>query len=436
MDNYEFINGKKYKKCSDNKIRNPITLRCINNNYEFINGKKYKKCSDNKIRNPITMRCINNKNPIKIPTKIPNSTSNTNFIYDRITYSNILLQHFKLKNNKNYCIKLYKIDNNNNPIFRIGSNIILKNRIGSPSDYGIIYLSSFRHSDGKIFKFAIKMFLHENKHLDKEIKITERISKLVSNQISPHFILVYKILRCNNFNFYNIHNSSTSSSINDKSLQKFKNKSDFFNLYPTMFKNNINHDFHIIICELANGDLRNFISNPSNFSNNHILHNTIVQIFISLAFFTHYENKVHYDTHDGNFLYHKIKKGGFFHYNIYGFDFYLENFGILWLLWDFGRATDNFHNFNINHDFQYIIEILKYKSKYISSSFFDNFIDIYNSLKSSINKFKYKFTLNHSINNNFKLYVLHFLNLFANLNFIKTSLPPNTYLINTKPFII
>ena len=28
-DNYEIINGKKYKKCKENQIRNPITRRCV-----------------------------------------------------------------------------------------------------------------------------------------------------------------------------------------------------------------------------------------------------------------------------------------------------------------------------------------------------------------------------------------------------------------------
>ena len=30
VDEYEFINGKKYKKCKENQIRNPLTNRCIN----------------------------------------------------------------------------------------------------------------------------------------------------------------------------------------------------------------------------------------------------------------------------------------------------------------------------------------------------------------------------------------------------------------------
>lgn len=35
-----------------------------------------------------------------------------------------------------------------------------------------------------------------------------------------------------------------------------------------------------------------------------------------------------------------------------------------------------------------------------------------------------------------KDYIIHFLNLFSDLNLIHKSLPPNSYLINVKPYII
>ena len=65
----------------------------------------------------------------------------------------------------------------------------------------------------------------------------------------------------------------------------------------------------------------------------------MTQIFISIMFFHYYTNSHHNDAHSGNFLYHKIKPGGYFHYNIYGKDYYLENIGYLWVIWDFGLAT-------------------------------------------------------------------------------------------------
>ena len=38
MDEYEIINGKKYKKCKEGQIRNPKTLRCIKD--KLLSGKK------------------------------------------------------------------------------------------------------------------------------------------------------------------------------------------------------------------------------------------------------------------------------------------------------------------------------------------------------------------------------------------------------------
>ena len=60
-------------------------------------------------------------------------------------------------------------------------------------------------------------------------------------------------------------------------------------------------------------------------------------------FFHKHINALHCDTHGGNFLYHKIKPGGYFHYNLYGKDYYLENIGFLWVIWDFGLINP-FHN--------------------------------------------------------------------------------------------
>ena len=62
----------------------------------------------------------------------------------------------------------------------------------------------------------------------------------------------------------------------------------------------------------------------------------IIQIFISMIFFQHYTKLVHYDTHGFNFLVHYIKDGGYYHYNIYGKDYYLKNTGYLIVINDFG----------------------------------------------------------------------------------------------------
>ena len=50
-------------------------------------------------------------------------------------------------------------------------------------------------------------------------------------------------------------------------------------------------------------------------------------------------NLSHNDCHWGNFLYHKIKPGGYIHYKIFDKDIYLKNYGYLWIIWDYGITS-------------------------------------------------------------------------------------------------
>ena len=63
----------------------------------------------------------------------------------------------------------------------------------------------------------------------------------------------------------------------------------------------------------------------------------IAQIYIAILSF-HYLEYFHTDTHYKNFLFHKITPGGYIQYKIFGKTIYLENLGILWVIWDFGLA--------------------------------------------------------------------------------------------------
>jgi len=59
---YDIINGRKYKKCKANQIRNPLTNRCVNiktdNKIKKIKSPKIKTCPEGKVLNPKTNRCI------------------------------------------------------------------------------------------------------------------------------------------------------------------------------------------------------------------------------------------------------------------------------------------------------------------------------------------------------------------------------------------
>ena len=178
---YSIINGKKYKKCKEGQIRNPITYRCnkiiINNDeYSIINGKKYKKCKEGQIRNPITNRCIKLKVPKSIPIKskskspiqiLSSKSSNKSQkikkllnpfinrvsanIEDRLRYYFLIKKQLDLKKYKNKaCINIYKIVDGK-PIYRIGNNIIIKNKIGTDSINGIVFLSTLRNKYKKLY---------------------------------------------------------------------------------------------------------------------------------------------------------------------------------------------------------------------------------------------------------------------------------------------
>jgi hypothetical protein len=95
-------------------------------------------------------------------------------------------------------------------------------------------------------------------------------------------------------------------------------------------------------------------------------------------FFNYHTGRIHNDTHPGNFLYHNIKAGGFFHYNIFGVDYYLENIGFLWVIWDFDlsiKATN----------------IVKSKKTMVVKNDYENIIKEYNDADVMLNDLISKF---------------------------------------------
>ena len=157
-------------------------------------------------------------------------------------------------------------------------------------------------------------------------------------------------------------------------------------------------------------------------------------------FFHKYINAFHNDAHAGNFLYHRIKPGGYFHYNIYGQDFYLENIGYLWVIWDFGLIQPFSNSKLINKN-----KFGKCKKKLHLSVDFIRPIDkiITNSQKFNSNTIKVLSKIAE---------ILHKYDNITNLSFLSdlnklllicmndnistfTNIKPNT-IINKKPYII
>ena len=138
----------------------------------------------------------------------------------------------------------------------------------------------------------------------------------------------------------------------------------------------------------------------------------------------------HNDAHTGNFLYYKIKPGGYLHYNIYGKDYYLENKGYLWVIWDFGLAKKfNETDISINYDHKLVIESADFyiynfnllsSKEYILIELLLDLIGKYNNIK------------NINLSEKFNNEILDF--LITNVSSFTTIKPSK--IINNTPYII
>jgi hypothetical protein len=354
----------KENNCNKSQILNPKTKRCINKNtkkaieilfqqkdkeilkkYEIVDNKIVKKCEKPKNRNPETKKCVKDKK-IEVIKKsksldkkieaikkvkralLPFINRVSADIYNRNKY--LLLMRRELKNKKKGCLRIYKKNVDGTFSYRIGNRIILKKRIGSDSVYGVVYLSEFREKEKKLFTFASKVYKFIKSRTTTELEIFHKLTDIVRMDKCPHFPIFYGYLLCDNFmNFEK--DSFKKSNKNDKIIsQKMSN-------FPEL----VQYEYGTLITtftELANGDILNFFKLYHN--NSIFIINGLIQQILSIMFFNYHTNKLHMDTHTGNFLYHKIKAGGYFHYELFGVDYYLENIGILWVIWDFDFSID------------------------------------------------------------------------------------------------
>ena len=269
--------------------------------------------------------------------------------------------------------------------------IILKKRIGSKSRYGVIYLTTTKFNNKK---FATKLTL-ANDYNYNEILISSNLSKISLRNLSPHFLLVYKSFYCNNNN-------------TDKKI-------------PELIKKN---NYYIIVNELINGNFKQFLD--LNLSYEYIL-NAFQQILISILSFHYFTKGIyHSDCHYKNFLFVKIKSGGYFHYKIFGNNYYIKNMGYLWLIWDFGLARD---------DIFYKLQRLKDYFRIINF-FTSYFLKSYNKINDIANKIisyedNYQFYFGNSDKKFFEECVFKY-NILLTLK----DLTKSSKIINKKPYII
>ena len=268
-------------------------------------------------------------------------------IDNRIIYRQQLLEELDIDETRtNYCMRVYRHINprNNKRIYRIGDKIILESRIytDNPTSESIHRQAS--ESDGEsglIFKAKLRVGNSIRSFVVKTIGNTEgeETQNMIDNKINnmkilsdsvlmkkcPHFPILYSVLYCNKFKEFD---NSPKPGSNTPDINN-ENKRDF----PSYIQIYDNNKLISILTETANGNFNMFRSKF--FDNSELLENAIAQIYISIMFFYKITGKYYGYASSDNFLYHRITPGGYFHYRIFGKNYFIKNLGYLWVLWNF-----------------------------------------------------------------------------------------------------
>jgi len=294
--------------------------------YEIINGKKYKKCKEGQIRNLKTMRCVLKNGKIGLQIKTKDKRKEKIKIKRKSKSPIIIMEKGDLSSiDKKACI----VKKGNNLI--IDNNITLDMRFGSISRFGINYISSLLSN--KNFKFSTKIQFN-TKEAKKELKILQELKKLRE--------------KTNNFHYPMMLNYSICSKDNMGNLEEL----------PEYFSKNKKAGYLMIFNELLSGDLKTFIYTIAN-NNTELLINAIEQMIMSLISL-HSTGLSHNDTNYGNFLFKKVKEGGYIKYDINGKEFFIKNLGYEWVIWDFGETSQIYRYYDYIEDYNLLTLFLRY----------------------------------------------------------------------------
>lgn len=348
-------------KCKEwklNKTINPMTNRKIK-----IEGPTYKKLQNLcKIYQKISFYKSSLKSSLSSLLSTTSSSSVSSSLIDSSVvyslFSNInkslkeqIINIIKIRRKKNLLIinnflnQKFKIDGDNNCLTikknkLYINNIIKLNNIIGIGGYGISYLLKYINEEKKeIIKYVIKLTVINKKENLHEIRILELLTKYAINYEFPHFPMTYDILYCNN------------DKLNSSLIKKIKYIDD--DIYNILNKYSGKGDILFIVNEYVDGgDLRTFnrfITNKYNYENiQKYFLNAISQILISLMFYHKLVNSNHCDLHQHNVLNHLTEPGGYFHYKLYEKDYYIENIGYIWVIWDFGLSVPFDNSLQIN----------------------------------------------------------------------------------------
>jgi len=385
------MNNKELELCNEwnkNPLINPITKRKISKT-----GAKFKELK--KLCDKVVIK-------EKIQTKIDN---------DRISIFkdvNLILNTIN-NDNKDNCIKCDKVYN-----CTIGDFIKIGELISSGSLSGVIYKTTINNNNVSVKIVNDSLSLPSKKSssndIHSEIRTLEFLTKYVIKTGFPHFPITYDVLKCDR-----------------KIFDKYENIPNEILEISKKYKNG---NIVMIMSELADGSLYTFykkILNNDYFSSNNrkLLLNALGQIFISLIFFHKVANSFHVDCHEGNFLFRKNKTvGGYYHYKIFNKDYYIENLGYIWEIWDFGLTNTFTNSEEINKERIDEIKRPLFSFKYRKPKNLIKYFSL--NIKSKAINFDYSFSMGYNKyiirmfpeNQNSK-YLYDFFNEFTSINFLQ-----------------
>ena len=349
---------------------------------------------------------------------------------ERIKFYHIIHKYIESIKYDVNCFSIYKDTDDESKKYKIGSKIILDRKIGDDSKYGITFISHFKSTSNseleKYLIFATKLTDLSREGNLIEYQILEYLTILNIDEVCPNFPIAYGKLDCSK---YKNREFDKKQELSLSYIEKKKRQILGSNLYD------INQIY--IFNELADGSLKQLKKAKKS---NEIIINALEQCIISIIFFNKYINAYHNDCHYGNFLYHLISPGGFFHYNIYGIDYYIENIGYLWVIWDYGLIVPYYNSYDINKNrfgpFNY--KILSITTDY--SRFMHSIISIFNEQSSNLTSI----ILNHLLNykyttsiDNIKQFTIELLDILVTYsNTIKKHITNTDSIINKTPYIV
>jgi len=129
---------------------------------------------------------------------------------------------------------------------------------------------------------------------------------------------------------------------------------------------------------------------------------------------------IYNDSHDGNFLFYKIQKGGYFYYKIFGKKYYLENIGYLWKIIDFEYSVDITNDITYYYDYSKILYYLLSQQNKKINIFYNNIFRL-SLIKGKEGLLKF---------------MRDIIKLLEKNKVLLTTLPKKSLIINKKPYIL